>query len=365
MQSIGLSFEGTDTEMRYGMKPKTEYLILSIFVVSIWTTFCSNVYCQEGIELWPSIEPFESGYLEVSNIHKIYYELCGNPKGKPVFVLHGGPGGECTPGMRRFFNPEKFLIVLHDQRGCGKSVPKSEIRQNTTQNLVNDIEKLRTYLRLKKIVLFGGSWGSTLALAYAETYPENVGGLVLRGIFTATEEEIEHYYHGGVAKFFPDVYYGLLRTLPDSSSRPLPNYLFHLIEESDSAAQLVYSRAWSRYEARIGGLEVTDEFLDKLRAVLPDFAKRIHTLALLENYYMANKCFLEKDQILRDVDKIREIPTILVNGRYDMICPPISAYRLHLRLPKSKLIIVEKAGHSTGEKPIENALLEAMKQFEY
>jgi proline iminopeptidase len=301
----------------------------------------------------------------VSNIHKIYYELCGNPKGKPVFVLHGGPGGECTPGMRRFFNPEKFLIVLHDQRGCGKSVPKSEIRQNTTQSLVNDIDSLRTYLRLKKIVLFGGSWGSTLALAYAETHPENVSGMVLRGIFTATEEEMEHYYHGGVGKFFPDVYYGLLRTLPDSSSRPLPNYLFRLIEESDSAAQLVYSRAWSRYEAKIGGLEVTDEFLDKLKAVIPDFAKRVHTLALLENYYMANKCFLEKDQILHDVDRIRGIQVILVNGRYDMICPPISAYRLHQRLPQSKLIIVEKAGHSIGEKPIESALLEAMKQFEY
>jgi proline iminopeptidase len=347
------------------MKTKTICSILSMLVVSIWMAVCLNVYCQEAIELWPSIEPFESGYLDVSNIHKIHYELCGNPKGKPVFILHGGPGGECTPGMRRFFDPDKFLIVLYDQRGCGKSVPNSEIRQNTTQNLVNDIETLRTYLRLKKIVLFGGSWGTTLALVYAETHPENVSGLVLRGIFTATEEEIEHYYHGGTGKFFPDVYYGLLSILPDSSSRPLPNYLFHLIEESDSAAQLTYSRAWSRYEARIGGLEVTDEFLDKFRAAIPDFARRVHTLALLENYYMANNCFLAKDQILHDVDRIKDIPTVLVNGRYDMICPPISAYRLHQRLPKSQLIIVEKAGHSSGEKPIESTLLEVMKQFEH
>jgi proline iminopeptidase len=169
----------------------------------------------KDVLLWPEISPFRAEFLRVSPIHEVYFELCGRPDGKPVFVLHGGPGASCSPYMRRFFDPQKFLIVLPDQRGAGESRPFGEIRQNTTQDLVEDIEILRKHLKLGKIILFGGSWGTTLGLAYAEKYPENVAGMVLRGVFTATKEEIEHYYHGGVRNFFPEAYDRLLSSLPD------------------------------------------------------------------------------------------------------------------------------------------------------
>lgn len=310
-------------------------------------------------ELWPEIEPYRSGYLDVSEIHKIYYELCGNPQAKPVFVLHGGPGGSSSPYMRRFFNPDKFLIVLHDQRGAGKSKPYAEIRENTTQHLVEDIQKLRKHLKLEKIILFGGSWGATLALAYAETYPEQVGAMVLRGIFTATKEEIDHFYHGGAGKFFPETYEKLLSGLPEANRRPLPAYLFELIKSGDKSEQEKYSRLWAEYEIKTSSLELPD---DSLANILDDINP--YAFGLLENYYMANNCFLAEGQLLRGCDKIRHIPVVLVNGRYDVICPPITAYRLHRRLPKSKLILAESSGHWMGEKRIERALLQAMRDFE-
>jgi proline iminopeptidase len=190
-----------------------------------------------AVELWPRIEPYESGYLAVSDIHEIYYDVSGNPEGRPVFVLHGGPGGSSSPYMRRFFNPERFMIVLHDQRGCGKSKPYGEIRENTTWDLVEDIERLRVLLDVDQIVLFGGSWGSTLALAYAETYPSHVAGMVLRGIFTATQAEVDHFCHGGVGKFFPETYENLIYALPEPYRRPLPAYLYTLIADADSAGR--------------------------------------------------------------------------------------------------------------------------------
>jgi proline iminopeptidase len=310
-------------------------------------------------ELWPEIEPLKADYLKVGDIHEIYYEVCGNPEGEPVFVLHGGPGGSCSPYMRRFFNPERFLIVLHDQRGCGKSRPYGEIRENTTWDLVEDIERLRRHLELGPILLFGGSWGSTLALAYAETYPSNVSGMVLRGIFTATDNEIDHFYHGGVGKTFPETYEKLIYSLPEPDRRPLPEYLYNLIADADSAGKMEYSRAWAAYELKVCSLYFPDE---QLEVVVRSFNS--YAFALLENYYMSERCFLEEGQLLRDTDKIRDIPAVLVNGRYDVICPPINAYRLHLLLPNSDLVIAESAGHWMGEKPVENALLEAVRRFE-
>ena len=339
-----------------------------ILIISLTILICFDFSCQqksaEGIteketKLWPPIEPFQSSYLKVSDIHQIYYELSGNSEGKPVFFLHGGPGGSSSPYMRRFCNPQKFLIVLHDQRGSGKSKPYGEIKENTTQNLVEDIERLRKHLKLEKIILFGGSWGTTLGLAYAEAYPENVSGMVFRGVFAATKEEIDHFYHGGVGRYFPETYEKLLSTLPEPSRRPLPDYLFRLINEGDKAEKAKYSRAWARYEGRISGLEVPADLIENwIRNYNP------YAFSLFENYYMANGCFLEEGQLLRDAKKITHIPTIIVNGRYDVICPPITAYRLHKLLPQSKLIIAEGAGHWMGEKPIESALLEAMKKFE-
>ncbi|UCF79827.1 MAG: prolyl aminopeptidase [Candidatus Eiseniibacteriota bacterium] len=314
------------------------------------------------MQLWPEIEPFQSGYLKVSDIHEIYYELCGNPRGTPVFVLHGGPGAGCSPYYRRFFNPEKFLVVLHDQRGCGRSRPFAELRDNTTQHLVQDIETLRTHLELDKIILFGGSWGSTLALAYGETYPEQVTGMVLRGIFLATQEEQDHYYHGGVNQFFPEAYERLLSALPDPAGRPLPDALLEQLQSEDEGVRDRCSIAWVKYTARIGGLQAGDEWVDEIAK--SERAGFIITLALFENYYLANGCFLEEGQLLDNADRIKDIPVFIVNGRYDMVCPPVSAYRLHLRLPVSELVIAEAAGHWMGEKPIEQALLKAMRKYE-
>jgi proline iminopeptidase len=312
-----------------------------------------------GITLWPEIEPYRTDYLRVSDIHKIYYELCGDPEGKPVFVLHGGPGGSSSPYMRRFFNPEKFLIVLHDQRGAGQSTPPAEIRENTTQHLVEDIERLREHLGAGKIILFGGSWGATLALAYAETYPGNVAGMVLRGVFTATGEEIDHFYHGGVRTAFPDTYDRFVNSLPEPDRRPLPDYLLALVQSEDPEERAKYSRVWAAYELKLASLEFPDEDLER---VLDEFDS--YTFALMENHYMANGCFFEEGQLLENADRIREIPSVLVTGRYDMICPPINAYRLHKLLPGSRLVIAEGAGHWMGEEAVERALLVAMREFE-
>lgn len=309
--------------------------------------------------LWPEIKPYHSEFLKVSDIHKIYYELCGNRTGKPVFVLHGGPGGSCSPYMRRFFNPQKFMIVLHDQRGAGKSTPYAEIKENNTQNLVQDIERLRTHLNLTKIMLFGGSWGSTLALAYAQTYPDHVSGMVLRGVFTATQGEIDHFYHGGVATFFPDVYEKFVNGLPDPSKRPIPEYLFSLIENPDPDQRAKYCRLWAAYEIKICSLEYPDKKLEDILEKMNPYA-----FARIENYYMANGCFLEEGQLLKNASKIKHIPIIMVTGRYDVICPPINAFGLGKKLPHAKVILAESAGHRMGEKPVEKELLKAVQQFE-
>lgn len=324
---------------------------------------CSNhtpqTKAQDEVPLWPAIQPYKTDYLKVSDIHELYYELSGNPEGKPVFGLHGGPGGGSSPYMRQFFNPEKFFIVLHDQRGAGKSKPYADIRENTTQRLVEDIETLRKHLNVNKIILFGGSWGSTLALAYAETYPENVEGMVLRGIFTSTKEELDHFYQGGVKTFFPEVYDKFVSALPNPDNKPHHQLLLDLIENGTEEEKLKYSKIWAEYEFKIAALFMPDE---EIETILKNFNPL--AFGLIENYYMANNCFFEENQLFKNVDKIRDIPLIMVNGRYDMICPPVTAYRLHREIPKSKLIIAESSGHWMGEKPIERELLKAMKEFE-
>lgn len=341
------------------------FFILSVAIITLIFSLmgCAEEKKEEDaaarVGLWPEVEPYKTDYLKVSEIHEIYYELSGNSEGKPVFFLHGGPGGGTSPRARRFFNPEKFHIVLHDQRGAGQSKPKAEIKENTTQNLVSDIEKLRKHLGLGKILLVGGSWGSTLALAYAETYPENVRGIVLRGLFMATKGEIDHFYHGGTSLYFPDNYDRFINTLPDPERRPLPMYLFQLLQDEDPEVQKKYTVAWCRYEGKLAFLEVDDKLIeDWIEHHEP------YDFALLENYYMANQCFLEDKQLLDNTDKIIDIPVTIVQGRYDAICPPITAYLLHQKLPKSKLLIVERAGHTDYEDPLMSALVEAIKEFE-
>jgi proline iminopeptidase len=330
----------------------------TLYLIFFYLGCTSDHTPVQEIKLWPEIEPYYTDYLKVSDIHEIYYELCGNPEGKPVFVLHGGPGGSCSPYMRQFFNPEKYHIILHDQRGAGKSKPYAEIKENTTQHLIEDIELLRKTLNLGKIIIFGGSWGSTLGLAYAEKYTQNVEAMVLRGIFTASKQEIDYFYHGGVKKYFPEIYNKLINSLPDPQKRPLPSYLLSLIQSPDSAVRSKYSRVWAEYEIKISGIYVANGELESIMNSFNPFA-----FALLENYYMANGCFFYDNQLMNEIDKLKDIRIIMVNGRYDMICPPITAYRIHSKLPKSKLILAESSGHWMGEKPIERELLKAMMEL--
>jgi len=334
-----------------------------LLLVSLLSLSCANNNTsKDGIRLWPKIEPYESGYLKVSDIHEIYYEICGNPRGKPVFVIHGGPGVGCTPDMRRFFNPEKFLIVLHDQRGSGKSRPNAEISENNTQNLVEDIERLRRKLKLGKIILFGGSWGSTLSLAYAQTYPDNISGMVLRGIWLATKDEEEHFWNG-IPKFFPEKYESLTNELPNSALPPNSHSVLKLMQSKNQSDRNKYAKLVSRFEYKASGLNFSEEFLDEYYGLEENMGE-IYTSTLIEFYYSSNDAFLEEGQLLRDTCKIQNIPTIIVNGRYDVLCPPIFAYRLHKKLPASKLVIAEEAGHSMSEKPIQRELLKAMVEFE-
>lgn len=308
---------------------------------------------------WPAIEPYKTGYLQVSKIHNIFYQLGGNPNGKPVMFLHGGPGGGCSPENFMYFNPEKFHIILHDQRGCGKSTPYGEIKENNTRELVEDVEKLRKHFNLGPVILFGGSWGTTLALVYGETYPQNVKAMILRGIFTATKREIDHFYHGGTALFFPESYEKLTSLVEHPVEQDLPAQLLEKLQSEDPAVREKYARAWARYEGKASFLEVPDMLIEF-------FLKKFNPYAfsLLESHYMANHCFLQEGQLLKNADKLKDIPIILVNGRYDVICPPITAYRLHQKLPKSKLFIVERAGHSSREPGTLRQLILAVKQFE-
>ena len=335
-----------------------------MFVIFLWLVAIFFVpQVESGNEvmtvLYPEIKPYQSGYLRVSDIHRIYYEVSGNPKGVPLFFIHGGPGASSSPRMRRYANPEKFMIVLHDQRGAGRSIPLGEIRENATQNLVADIERLRKELKVNRIILAGGSWGTTLALLYAETYPQKVAGLVLRGVFTATKSEIDHIFHGGVAPFFPEVYEDFRNTLPDPDVRPLPAYLYNLLRTNDLETKQKIAKAWDRYTLRIGFLVISEKKVEELVKSYDSF-----TLACFESYYMSRGAFLEEGQILRDAHRIAHIPTVIINGRYDLICPPKTAFQLHRALPKSKLIIVEGAGHMDSESAIEKALVEAIDSFQ-
>jgi proline iminopeptidase len=335
-------------------RPALYSFVLSLILLS----GCAVEPERSETGLWPPIEPFETGYLHVSDTHSLYYELSGNREGIPVFGLHGGPGGHSSPYMRQFFDPEKYLIVLHDQRGAGKSKPYGDLTENDTWALVDDIERLRRELKLGKVILFGGSWGTTLALAHAEKYPQFVAGLVLRGVFTATDSEIDHFYHGGAAAFFPEVYERFLAELPDPDRRPLPQYLYELIRDGDAEEKQKYSLAWGKYEVKMAALELTDEAVDNIFEENDPYA-----FALFENYYMANRCFLEEGQLLGNAHLLTGIPTYIVNGRYDAICPSRTAYALHQLIPGSEIVIAESSGHWMGEPNIERELVRIFEEI--
>ena len=313
---------------------------------------------ENTLDLYPEIEPYQTGYLKVSDMHEIFYELCGNPEGKPVMILHGGPGGGCYPALRRYHDPEKYLIILHDQRGAGRSKPYGELRENTTPNLVEDIEKLRKHLKLGKVQVFGGSWGSTLGLAYAETYPGSVSSLVIRGVFAGTQAEIDHFYHGGVAYYYPEIYERLQAIMPHPERHDYPAQLLEMLRSEDPEIRNKASKGWAAYEMRVAQLEENDGHVAEMLQRWDPY-----DFSLLENHYMVNRCFLKEGQLLENAGKLTGFPTFIVQGRYDVICPPITAYKMHQVIPGSKLIITEACGHSGGEPRTRTALIEITRKL--
>ncbi|MBD2337254.1 prolyl aminopeptidase [Calothrix sp. FACHB-156] len=310
-------------------------------------------------ELYPHIEPYKQGYLQVSELHKISFEESGNPQGKPIVLLHGGPGGGCPPFYRQYFNPEKWRLIMFDQRGCGKSTPHAELRENTTWDLVSDIERLREYLGIQKWAVFGGSWGSTLSLAYSQTHPERCSGLILRGIFMLRQKELRWFYQEGASYIFPDAWEEYLKPIPIDERDDLLTAYYHRLTSPDSNIRLEAARAWSIWEASTSRL-----FPDT--ALMQNFGKNdfAEAFARIECHYFINKGFLNSEnQLLLNVDKIRHIPAVIVQGRYDVVCPMISAWELHQAWPEAEFIVVPDAGHSMSEPGIRSALIAATDKF--
>ncbi|WP_069298505.1 prolyl aminopeptidase [Neptunicoccus sediminis] len=307
--------------------------------------------------LYPVIQPFNQLMLEVPGDHTIYVEECGNPNGIPVVVFHGGPGGGCSPGMRRFFHPEFYRIILFDQRGCGRSRPHASVENNTTWDLVADIELIRQKLGIENWIVFGGSWGATLALVYAQTHPDRVNHLVLRGVFTMTKSELDWFYGGGAAAFFPDEWEHFAGLLPRSERDDvIGNYAKRLFSKNEDI-QVRFARAWTEWESALAALEQSPN-----RGVVP--AAYALAFARIENHYFHNAGFLREDgQIFKDLHKIEHIPGSIVQGRYDMICPPQTAYRLRDNWPAARLFTVPDAGHSLSEPGITSTLITIMDEL--
>ncbi|MES2504927.1 MAG: prolyl aminopeptidase [Myxococcota bacterium] len=310
-------------------------------------------------DMYPEIEPFDTFELPVSDIHTLYVEQSGNPNGKPIVFVHGGPGGGTEPKQRRYFDPKKWRIILFDQRGCGKSKPFSCLEQNTTWDLVADMEKIREKLQIKQWHVLGGSWGSTLALAYAETHPEKVLGLILRGIFLVRRSEINWFYQFGASELYPDAWEDFLAPIPAAERGNLVEAYHRRLTHSDEKVVLEAAKAWSTWEGRTSKLIPDLKFISHYES--PDFA---HAFARIECHYFKNEGFFEEDGwLLKNASKIAHIPTVIVQGRYDMPCPVRSAYDLSKVLPLAQLQIIQDAGHSAGEPGITEALLDATDRF--
>ncbi len=308
--------------------------------------------------LYPPIQPYVTHSLAVEPPHVLHVEECGNPDGLPVLFVHGGPGAGCEPWHRQFFDPERYRIILFDQRGAGQSTPHAALEHNTTDALVADMEAIREHLGVERWLLFGGSWGSTLSLVYAEAHPDRVLGLVLRGIFLCRPEEIRWFYQDGASHVFPDYWEDFLRPIPEAERGDLLRAYHRRLTGDDEVARMAAAKAWSLWEGRTATLRqrrsVVEHFSDPHTAL---------SLARIEAHYFVNDAFLAPNQILRDATRLADIPGILVQGRYDLICPVQSAWDLHRAWPRAELQIVPDAGHAASEPGIVDALVKATRRM--
>jgi proline iminopeptidase len=303
---------------------------------------------------YPEIKPYERHTLAVHAPHELYIDESGNPKGIPVLFVHGGPGGGCGKYDRRFFDPEVYRIILFDQRGAGRSKPHAHLQNNTTADLVHDMEAIRQHLHIEQWALFGGSWGSTLSLAYAQTFPERVLGLVLRGIFLCRRKDLLWFYQEGASRLFPDYWEHFMAPIPESERGDFMSAYYKQLTSENQIQQLTAAKAWSIWEGRCATLkpnqDVVDSFAEPMKAL---------AMARIEAHYFVNNAFLEDNQLIKNASKLKDIPGVIVHGRYDVICPLDGAYDLHKAWPESQLHIIREAGHSSREPGIVDALIRA------
>jgi proline iminopeptidase len=309
-------------------------------------------------DYYPPLEPYAVHRLAVDAPHEIYVEECGNPKGLPAVFVHGGPGGGCTNDNRRFFDPARYRIVLFDQRGCGRSRPHAELAHNTSPDLVADMERIRTLLGIDRWLVFGGSWGSTLSLLYAETHPERVRALVLRGIFLATQAELDWFYRGGIANIFPDHFAEFVKPIPQAERGDLVSAYHRRLTDPDPEVRRQAAEAWSLFEARCSTLVPSETLVSQFTE--PEIAIAV---SRIECHYFINDCFLAPDQLIRDVPRLRNIPGVIVQGRYDMVCPPAAAWRLKQAWPEAELRFMADSGHAASEPSTRGALVETTDRF--
>ncbi|WP_112662903.1 prolyl aminopeptidase [Microvirga flavescens] len=308
--------------------------------------------------LYPEIEPYEHGWLDTGDGHRVYWELCGNPKGKPVVFLHGGPGASCSPAHRRLFNPEKYRILLFDQRGCGRSTPYASIENNTTWHLVADIERLREMIGVEKWMVFGGSWGSTLALAYAEKHPERASELVVRGIFGLRRAELLWYYQEGASWLFPEKWERYLAPIPVEERGDLMGAYRRRLVDPDPAVQTEAARAWSLWEG-----ETITLLPNEANSNQYGDAHYALAFARIENHYFVHDGWLEEGQLIRDAGRLKHIPGVIIQGRYDVATPAKTAWELHKAWPEARFIMVEDAGHAVTEPGILHHVIETTDAF--